>query len=175
MAKVFDGRYTADLDGDFVVFLIGMRINKPWDVRGWWPTFVAMRPMIKELEAKPELGLLRVQLAWIVGPSVVQYWRSFEQLDRYARNADMTHLPAWQEWNRTARVSGAVGIWHETYKVHANEYEAIYGNMIRTGLALAGDHVPVTAKGRSAAKRIGATEEDVPAVPYPGDEVATPT
>jgi hypothetical protein len=34
VAKVFQGRYSADLEGDFVVFLIGMRINKPWDVRG---------------------------------------------------------------------------------------------------------------------------------------------
>ena len=34
MAKVFQGRCSADLEGDFVVFLIGMRINKPWDVRG---------------------------------------------------------------------------------------------------------------------------------------------
>jgi hypothetical protein len=77
MAKVFDGRYTADLDGDFVVFLIGMRINKPWDVRGWWPTFTAMRPMIKELQAHPELGLLHARQAWIGGPAALQYWRSF--------------------------------------------------------------------------------------------------
>ena len=68
-----------------------------------------------------------------------------------------------------SRATGAVGIWHETYRVHAGEYEVIYGNMPRFGLALAGDHVPVTAKGRSAARRIGASEEDVPAVPYPGD------
>ena len=174
MAKVFNGRYTADVEGDFVVFLIGMRINKPRDVRGWWPTFAAMRPMIKELEAQPELGLMHAQLAWIGGPAVVQYWRSFEQLDRYARNSVMTHLPSWREWNRTARVSGAVGIWHETYKVHAGEYEAIYGNMTRAGLTLAGDHVPLAVKGRSAAKRIGATEDDVPAVPYPGEEVTAP-
>ena len=25
-------RLTASLDGDFVVFLIGMRINKPWQI-----------------------------------------------------------------------------------------------------------------------------------------------
>ena len=32
MARIFPGRMTADLDGDFVVFLIGMRINKLWKV-----------------------------------------------------------------------------------------------------------------------------------------------
>lgn len=31
MAKIFNGRYTAKTDQPFVVFLIGMRINK------WWP------------------------------------------------------------------------------------------------------------------------------------------
>jgi hypothetical protein len=169
MAEVFTGRYSADLDGDFVVFLIGMRFNKPWNVRGWWHTATSMRPMLKELEAHPELGLLYAQQAWIGGPAVVQYWRSFEDLDRFARNADNRHLPAWKKWNRASRASGAVGIWHETYKVHAGEYEAIYGNMTRLGLANAGGHAPLTVKGRSAARRIGATEEDVPAVAYPGD------
>ncbi|HZH23425.1 MAG TPA: DUF4188 domain-containing protein [Solirubrobacteraceae bacterium] len=173
MARVFQGRYTADIDGDFVVFMIGMRINKPWDVRGWWPTFAAMRPMLRELEARPELGLMKAYLAWIGGPAAVQYWRSFEQLDRFARARDLPHLPAWREWNRTARASGAVAIWHETYKVRAAEYETVYGNMTRFGLAAAADHVPVVKKGRTAARRIGATTEDVPALPYPGDEVST--
>jgi hypothetical protein len=169
MTKVFTGRYSADVDGDFVVFLIGMRFNKPWDVRGWWHTFVSMRPMVQELEANPDLGLISAHQAWIGGPAVIQYWRSYEDLDRYARNADQRHLPAWKKWNQASRKSGAVGIWHETFKVDAGQYEAIYGNMPRRGLASATAHVPVTAKGRSAARRIGATTEDVPAVAYPGD------
>jgi hypothetical protein len=169
MATVFNGRFSADLDGDFVVFVIGMRFNKPWNVRGWWHTATAMRPMLKELEAHPELGLLYAQQGWIGGPAVIQYWRSFEDLDRYARNADNRHLPAWKKWNQAARASGAVGIWHETYKVHAGEYEAIYGNMPRFALANAGGHVPLKAKGRTAARRIGASAEDVPVVAYPGD------
>ncbi len=167
MAKVFSGRFSADVEDDFVVFLIGMRVNKIWDVRGWWPTFMAMRPMVKELEARPELGLMHAQFGWLGGPFVTQYWRTFEQLDAYARNPDQLHLPAWKEWNQAARASGAVGIWHETYKVHAGEYEAIYGNMPHVGLARAGTHVPVTARGKTAAKRSGATEEDVPAGAYP--------
>jgi len=166
---VFTGRYAADIDGDFVVFLIGMRINKPLDVRGWWHTATAMRPMIKELEAHPELGLLHAAQAWIGGPAVVQYWRSFEHLDRYARNADNLHLPAWKTWNGRSRASGAVGIWHETFQVRAGQYEAIYGNMPRRGLASAGAHLPLAQKGHSAARRIGARAEDVPAVAYPGD------
>jgi hypothetical protein len=169
MAKTFHGAYTADLDGDFVVFLIGMRVNKPWAVRRWWPAFAAMRPMIQELEARPELGMLHAQLGWLGGPYASQYWRSFEQLDAYARDKEHLHLQAWKEYNRIARASNAVGIWHETYQVRAGEYEAIYGNMPRRGLALAGGHEPVTTKGHSAARRIGATQEDIPAVAYHGD------
>ena len=44
------GRFTADVDSlgeEVVVFLIGMRINKPLKVRAWWPVFVAMPKMLK--------------------------------------------------------------------------------------------------------------------------------
>lgn len=66
----------------------------------------------------PETGLLAWHNAWIKGPSVVQYWRSFEDLDRFARATDEPHLPAWKTFNKAVRASGDVGIWHETYKVH---------------------------------------------------------
>lgn len=32
MAKIIDKRMCAEIDGEFVVFLIGARINKPWKV-----------------------------------------------------------------------------------------------------------------------------------------------
>lgn len=34
---VFPGRYTAQLDGSFVVFIIGMRVNKLWAIHKWLP------------------------------------------------------------------------------------------------------------------------------------------
>lgn len=49
-------RLTANLEGDFVVFLIGMRINKPWKAHKWLPVATAMPRMIKELYRQPELG-----------------------------------------------------------------------------------------------------------------------
>lgn len=49
-----------------------------------------------------------------MGPSVVQYWRSFEHLERFARNPELAHLPAWKRFNRAVGGSGDVGIWHET-------------------------------------------------------------
>ena len=47
------GRHVARMDGDFVVFLIGMRVNKPWKVRDWMRTFRAMPRMIKRARGRP--------------------------------------------------------------------------------------------------------------------------
>ena len=160
--SIHRGRHAARIEGDFVVFLIGMRINRPWKLREWWSVATAMPKMIKELEADPESGFLgATQGLWTTGPSLVQYWRSFEHLERYARNADAEHLPAWREFNRRIRGSGDVGIWHEAYRVRAGEYEAIYGNMPRVGLASVGDFVPIGTTSATAAKRIGVRPEDV--------------
>ena len=52
MKKVIDKRMTAEVDGEFVVFLIGMRINKPWKVHKWLPVFLAMPKMLKESSEK---------------------------------------------------------------------------------------------------------------------------
>jgi hypothetical protein len=166
-AEVHRGRYTAGLPGDFVVFLIGMRVNRPWKVHKWLPVFTAMPRMLRWLDQHPDAGLLHWHTVWIKGPAIVQYWRSFEQLDRFAREPAEPHLPVWTHFNKAVRASGDVGIWHETYKVHAGEYECIYGNMPRIGLAAAGTHVPVGSTGQSAARRIGVAEVDEPAlVPY---------
>jgi hypothetical protein len=157
---VFPGRYSATIEGDFVVFLIGMGINRPLKVRSWWPVFTAMPRMIRELERDPSSGFLGATLGLAGrGPFIVQYWRSFEQLERYARAPDSEHLPAWRRFNREVRDSGDVGIWHETYRVRAGEYEAVYGNMPRTGLARVGEHGPVGSTS-TAANRIGARDED---------------
>ncbi len=142
MAQVFPGRYTAQSDEPFVVFLIGMRVNKIWVVRRWVRTAAAMPRMIAELKRDPSLGLLHAEfvLYWR-GVAVVQYWRSFEQLHAYAHAKNAAHLPAWAEFNRRIGGGGSVGVWHETYLVSAGQYEAIYANMPRFGLASAARHV----------------------------------
>jgi Domain of unknown function (DUF4188) len=115
----------------------------------------AMGRMLAELESQPDKGLLGWERALIGGPAVVQYWRSFVHPERFARDPGDLHVPAWKEWNRTARDSGDVGIWHETYQLRAGAYEAIYANMPRFGLAAAGDHLPIGRTGLSAAQRNG--------------------
>ena len=157
MSRIHAGRFTAKLDGDFVVFLIGMRINKPWKVREWWPVFVAMPRMLRQLDERPDVGLLawRQVLASPVSPIVIQYWRSFEDLERFARDPELAHLPAWKAFRALTGDDGDVGIWHETFLVRAGEYEAIYGNMPRVGLAAAGEHAMLGSTSR-AGERIGA-------------------
>jgi hypothetical protein len=163
--SVVAGRRVAHLDGDFVVFLIGMRINRPWRPHKWLPVFTAMRPMILELARDPDSGFLGATQGFLAGgPALVQYWRSFEDLDRYARDREARHLPAWRAFNRRVRDSGDVGIWHETYRVRAGEYETIYGNMPRVGLAAVGEHRPIGSTSATAARRIGLRPGDAPPV-----------
>ena len=163
MGAVFPGRYTAQIDGSFVVFIIGMRANKLWAVNKWLPVAKAMAPMVKQLLAHRELGLLHAEtfLYWR-GVALVQYWRSFEQLEQFARNPSLTHLDAWKRFNKAIGADGSVGIWHETYVVQGGQYECLYGNMPRMGLARAGAHAPVVSARETAKRRMG--QQGEPAV-----------
>jgi hypothetical protein len=156
MARVVNGRMTADVEGDFVVFMIGMRVNKPWKLHKWVPVARAMAPMRRILARREELGLLGMH-TWVgpAGTLLVQYWRSVEHLNRFASDNSLPHHAAWRDFNRRVGTDGDVGIWHETYRVRAGEYEVLYGNMPRFGLARAGQHLPVARKGESAAERMG--------------------
>ena len=167
MAKAIPGRYTAQSDQPFVVFLIGMRINKLFAFRKWVPTFLAMPRMLRELYAHPEKGLLGSQpiLYWR-GLGLIQYWRSFDDLERFARNPDDPHFPAWRRFNQVVGYKdGSVGIWHESYLVDPGHYEVMYGNMPVFGLAEATKHVPAVGRRETARRRLGGQSE--PAVPTP--------
>jgi len=166
MASIHKGRYTAQIEGDFVVFLIGMRFNRIFLIHKWLPVVRAMPRMLKELFQHPELGMLEAR-TFVSGRTlmVVQYWRSFEQLHAYAHARDKEHLPAWAEFNRRVGGNGAVGIFHESYLVPAGGYECVYANMPRFGLARAGEMVPAvgrlqTAKSRLGEARVEATPDD---------------
>lgn len=47
-----------------------------------------------------------------------------------------------------------MGIWHETFKVKAGEYECVYNNMPKYGLGKIGTLVPAVGNKASAAQRI---------------------
>jgi hypothetical protein len=155
MAELIRDRVCAEVDGEIVVFLIGMRINRPWKPWRWLPIFGAMTRMLRELAQQPELGLLASRTHFdLRSPMLVQYWRSAADLQAYAQAPDKQHLPAWQAFNRMIGTNGDVGIWHETYVVPAGHSESVYVNMPRYGLGLAGTLFAAKGARASAAKRL---------------------
>jgi hypothetical protein len=155
VAEVAGRRMAAEIDGDFVVFLIGARLSKLQVVQSLIDLGGrrGMRHMLDYLVAHPEKGLLAYEMGI---PTIVQYWRSFDQLEAFAKDKDDPHLDVWRQyWRRVGRTA-RTGIWHETYLVKAGHYEAVYGNMPPHGLGKAGRLVPV-AEASSARSRVEAT------------------
>lgn len=167
MASVIPGRFTARKEEPFVIFLIGMRVNRPLAFKKWVPTARAMGPMLRELYENPQKGFLGAeQFFYWPGAALVQYWRSFDDLERFARDPDDHHFPAWRRFNQTVGTDGSVGIWHETYAVEAGRHETIYNNMPLFGLAKATEHVPARGRLETARRRMRQGENE-PAVPTP--------
>jgi hypothetical protein len=144
-----------------------MRINKVFAVRKWLPTLRAMGPMLRVLVELPEKGFLGGEFFFYGrGPALPQYWRSFEDLEKFARTPDDPHMPAWQRINRTVGRDGSLGIFHETFIVERGNCEAIYSNMPVFGLAKATERVRAIG-GRETARRRLMPGENEPAVPSP--------
>jgi hypothetical protein len=157
-SKVREGQWTDTHDGEVVVFLIGMTVNRWWRPDKWWPVFIAMPRMLAELSKDPDAGLLGYRLlVGSKGPYVVQYWRDTQALLAYAQDNDKEHRKAWRAFNQRSRTAaGAVGIWHETYAVPAGAHETLYGSTPPLGLAAATSAVPVGAGRETARERISA-------------------
>jgi len=144
MATVNEGRWTAEIEGDFVVFLIGFRPNSKLhllrsflDVGGRR----GMKHMLDYLVEHPDKGMLGYEMGF---PTIVQYWRSFDDLEAFARNSDDPHLEPWRNFWRRVGKSGRTGIWHETYIVRDGDYEAIYANVPALGLGKAATLIPAS-------------------------------
>ena len=155
MGEVAGRRMTVEIDGDFVVFLIGARFDKIHLARSLVDLGGrrGMKHTRDYLIAHPDKGLLAYEMGI---PTIVQYRRSFEQLEAFAKDKDDPHLDVWRRyWRRVGR-SGRTGIWHETYIVKGGQYEAVYGNMPPHGLGKAGQLLPVS-ESSSARARLGAS------------------
>lgn len=160
MGQVLADRMSAKIEGDFVVFLIGMRINRWWKIRKWGSAAFAMLRMHRELKILPveKTGCLE---SLLISPRLtVQYWRSFDHLEAYARDLEGLHMPAWKQFKKLARnTSGDIGIWHETFLVETGSYEALYHGMPQQGLGKAGRLVPATHHMKTARGRVNAAGE----------------
>lgn len=152
MAKPLQGRHWGRIDGDFVVFLIGFRPDARHPVQLFRDLGGrrGMFHMLKYLSERPEKGLLGFEFGF---PTIVQYWRSFEHLEAFARDDADPHTAAWRNYWKRVGTNNRSGIWHETYLVRAGEYEAVYANMPPYGLAKAGRMEPL-GKDVSARDRL---------------------
>lgn len=154
-AGVTAGLSSADIDAagdEVVVFLIGMRVNRWRAVRSWAWVARQMPAMLISLARLPDSPLLAAQ-TWVSGRSVMtlQYWRSAEELGRFARDPEHPHASAWREFNRRVAATADVGIWHETYTVAADQVETLYANLPPLGLARAFGQVPAGTRRRTTA------------------------
>jgi hypothetical protein len=122
-------RFTSKFNDNFVIFLVGMRINSLLPLNKWWPYYQAIPDIINELRAQPELGCLHAEL-WRSRTSImIQYWRSISDLHAYLNNTCGASLPAWKKFNEAANTDGVVGIWQEAYRISPGHYDTIYVNM----------------------------------------------
>ncbi len=134
---------------NFVVFMLGARINR------WWKPWVAIRiamemsAMQKELK-KGDYGCFHIHNWGGRMSNSVQYWRDFDALEAYAQGS--THMKAWQKYAN----NGDIAIWHENYEI--SRYEGVYLGMpdeIMLGKAIG--TVPAKGAMKTARKRIEAS------------------
>jgi hypothetical protein len=156
MTTTINARRTGRIEGEFVVFLIGMRLNRWWKIHKWLGIPLAMARMQRELMANPELGFLGAEQWFGRTTIMVSYWRSSEHLMRYATSKTAAHLPAWRKFNETVGTNGDVGIWHETYRSRQGDFENIYVNMPPFGLGKAGNAIDATGQHARAEGRLRA-------------------
>ncbi len=155
-------RLTVRPDRGLVVFLIGSRVNHWWQLPILWGVGMAMGRMLRELSADPDSGLLSYESYGGRTTLMVQYWRSIEDLHRYAHAKEREHVSAWRRWAKRWGLGGAVGIWHETYDVAPGSYECVYHHMPKFGLGKVGPLVPATGELATARKRLALKVEGEP-------------
>lgn len=152
MADIVKGRMSADTrDKGLVVFLLGAEIIKWWAVHRWLPVALAMLRMQRELRSGKVPGYLGARAA---GPVTIQYWASVEALLAYAHDRSGAHFPAWADFHKRVRKSGAVGIWHETFIAAPGAVESMYVDTTPAGLGTIFPLVAATGRRETARGRL---------------------
>ncbi|KRE61705.1 DUF4188 domain-containing protein [Nostocoides sp. Soil756] len=158
-------RVTHAYDGPLAVFLIGLRVHRPWKVGIVRRAALAMPGMVAELEANKaaaargeaeSLGYLGSRSTLEpLGTTMIQWWRSTEDIYAYANSADHSHRPAWTAFYAAAKADPkAVTIWHETYAVEPGHAESVYAGPSRLGLGRLAGVIPVGRRGETARERV---------------------
>ena len=156
MGNLIDTRMMADLEDEFLVFVIELQIHRFWRFRKWYPAVTAMNQMLAELMEEPEYGLLSFEYWFAFRRQLfMMYWRSYEHMHDWALNKTATHIPGWRMSNKLMKEHPDVmGFWHESYVVQAYQYESFYRNVPVVGLGRVGKLVPIKGGMSTSAARL---------------------
>lgn len=153
---VIPGRHRADLNGEVIVFPIGMKINRWWAIHRWARPFVNTVRMWWHMQRRRPDGYLGGYLfVYARGVGMMQYWSDFDSLEALARDDQQPHLQAWRHLVAQTRDDLTFGYWHETYVANAQTSETIYGSMRPFGLSEAVGATPIGASTETARERLG--------------------
>ena len=175
MAQMIKDKFIAEIDEPVVVFLVGGHSNNILAVRHWFWIARSFLSLVRYLNTHPETGYLGGHVMYRLlpfGMILQSYWRSVDDLERFARSKDQPHLKAWTHFVRNVATTGALSIWHETYIAEPGKYEAVYGTMAPYGLAAtpAARIVLPTGRSHNMRGRINPQDEqisDEPLIPFP--------
>jgi hypothetical protein len=142
-------------DEPFVVFLFGMRWNRPRGLPRFLWGLRVLRRVLADLNGGHQPGFLASHV-YLGARTLIatQYWESFDTLDAYARDHALPHRRAWQRYLREALNDPAMGLWHETYLVEPGSWEGVYVNMPAWGLGAAAELVEMRTTRNSARDRL---------------------
>ena len=156
MGKLNESRMIADLEGEFLVFVIELQIHKLWRFRQWYPAVKGMNRMLFELIEKKEFGLLHFEYRFSFRKQFfLMYWRSYEHMHDWALNKNASHIPGWQMLNQLMKDHpDIIGFWHESFVVQPYQYESFYRNVPTVGLGGAGELIPLRGGMKTGAKRL---------------------
>ncbi|MDX1414974.1 MAG: DUF4188 domain-containing protein [Candidatus Promineifilaceae bacterium] len=154
MSEINDERMIADLDGEFLVFIIELQVHKLWQFWRWYPVVQAMTKMIVELLENKEYGLLHYEYRFSFRRQfILMYWRSYEHMHDWALNKNAAHIEGWRMLNKLVKEHpNLIGFWHESYVV--SQYESFYRNVPAVGLGQAGTLHPIRGNARTAAQKL---------------------
>lgn len=154
MGTINQSRMIADIEDEFLVFVIELQVHKLWQVWRWYPTVRAMTNMLIELLEKKEYGLLNYEYRFSFRRQlIIMYWRSYEHMHDWALSKDATHVEGWRMLNQLMQTHpNLLGFWHESYVV--SQYESFYRNVPEVGLGRAGTLVPLKGGMKTGAARL---------------------
>ncbi|MGQ5516902.1 monooxygenase family protein [Halococcus saccharolyticus] len=165
MAPIVRERMAAEMDEGFVIYINGMRLNTLRALPHWLVANWKVAKMFRELEADPDSGFLGytpIFLGLRKG-AAMQYWRSLEDLQRFATDPNGSHIPAWKWYNETADPDGGLGFWAELYVVDGDSFETFFRNVPPIGVGKFARMVPMDEhERRLGLSPDGSTQKSTP-------------